>query len=370
MRKIFMYIHSFHIGGGAENVFFDVACYLQQKGLAVTVCGLVDEEPSFEKDFLERGIKVYRFSLQKRNLLGKLKLIPELTSILRRESPDIICTWLFPCILTGGIAGRLAGIKHIVANLRGPDLRKKRYKIWLERLLVRHLYSNFIAVSPSVQNVFCRREKYPSAKVTVLENGLDLTLEGSFSQDQRSKLREKYQLANNWVIGSVGRLYPEKNQQLLIQAMACLKNKIPEAKAVLIGDGPQRAKLEELCQHLGVSDNIIFLGWQQQAYKFLPLLDMFVQPSLYEGHPSTILQAWLSKLPVAGNKVSGIKDLICDGKNGLLFSSAQELANIIYNIKQFPEFGRKIAENGYQLVKQKYNKQTMLEDYYRFFSGL
>ncbi|MDR1113657.1 MAG: glycosyltransferase family 4 protein, partial [Candidatus Margulisbacteria bacterium] len=253
--------------------------------------------------------------------------------------------------------------------LRGPDLKKKKMKVLLDGIVARCCYDGHIAVSQNVKDVFVRREKYLARKITVINNGLDLSAEKYTSQINRQTARRALKLTSkNIVIGTLGRLYPEKNQQLLLRAFALLAPRLPEAKLLLVGDGPSRQELEHLANELAVADKVIFAGWQSDTYRYLKAMDIYVLPSLYEGHSGSILQAWLCKLPVVGANTTGIRDLIIDGQNGLLFSlkNPQELANIILNLLAYPKFAKKLAAAGYQTVSENYTEQKMCMEYLNY----
>ncbi|GBR75066.1 glycosyl transferase WabH-like, partial [Candidatus Termititenax aidoneus] len=312
-----------------------------------------------------RGLKVIRL----RSDHNPLRTIPRLVKVLKKVKPDILLNWLYPCIITGGIAGRLAGTPRIIANLRGPDLKKKKLKVLLDGIIACCCYDGHIAVSQNVKDVFVRREKYPADKVAVINNGLDLAAEKHIHKTSRSAARRALRLSSrNIVIGTLGRLYPEKNQQLLIKAFALLASRLPEARLLLVGDGPSRQGLERLAAELNISDKIIFAGWQSDPYPYLQAMDIYVLPSLYEGHSSSILQAWACRLPVIGANTTGIRDLIVDGQNGLLFSlkNPQELANIILNLPAYPKFAKKLAAAGYQTVSENYTEEKMHKSYLEY----
>jgi glycosyltransferase involved in cell wall biosynthesis len=362
MKKIFMYIYSLHTGGGAENVLYKLALFLHKNGWEVYICGMLDEEPSFEEQMTSRGLKVIR--LQSNH--NPLRTIPRLVRVLKKVKPDILLNWLYPCIITGGIAGRLAGTPRIIANLRGPDLKKKKMKVFLDGIVARYCYDGYIAVSQNVKDVFVRREKYPARKITVINNGLDPAVEKYIMRIDRAAARRTLRLTSkNIVIGTLGRLYPEKNQQLLLKAFTLLAPRLPAAKLLLVGDGPSRQELEHLANELAIADKVIFAGWQSDTYRYLKAMDIYVLPSLYEGHSGSILQAWICRLPVIGANTTGIRDLIIDGRNGLLFSlkNPQELANIILNLLAYPKFAKKLAAAGYQTVSENYTEQKMCGEY-------
>ncbi len=267
-----MYIHSLHRGAGAENVLYNLSIFLYQQKYEVVVCGMVDEQPSFEEDFRNNGIKVYRLSMDRNKLFGKLIKLIKLLFILRNEKPEIFMAWLRPAIVTGNLIARLAGVKIRIANLRGPALNKSFSKVLLDRIFSRG-YTKYIAVSQSVKAIFSSREKFSAEKIAVINNGIE------FSKDilkyTRQKCRAELELdKNEFIIGTIGRLYPEKNQQLLIAAAALLKNRNIKFKMFIVGDGPSEKKLKALVWNKGLQKDVIFSGWQKDVFKYLKAFDL------------------------------------------------------------------------------------------------
>ncbi len=367
MKKIFMYIYSLHIGGGAENIMHQLSLLLKKNDYDVVVCSMVDEEPSFEENLKANDIRIYRLKMNKRNYFFKLL---ELYHLLRKERPAVFLAWLWPAIVSGNLIAKMAGLKIRVANLRGPAMTKSYLKIILDRIFSRG-YTHYIAVTESVKNIFVKREKFKQKKITVINNGIDFKKKSA--KYLKKQLKKEFALAQNeFVVGTIGRLYPEKNQQLLVAAAKILKEQNFKCKIFLVGNGPAEKAIKEQIIANNLLEYFILPGWQSDVYKFLTMYDLFVLPSLYEGHPSSILQAWYLKLPIAATKVIGIKDIVIDGYNGLLFSKDEpaELARIIINMKNYPDFAQKIAENGYNTVKEKYNIETMNKNYLNYFEQL
>lgn len=115
----------------------------------------------------------------------------------------------------------------------------------------------------------------------------------------------------------VGRLSQEKNISLSLQTLALL----PSWNLILAGDGEERERLQDLCQKLGLSQRVRFLGWQEEPWKYAPEADALILCSLYEGFPLTVIEALSHGLPVLSTKVNGIPELIHPGINGYLYDT-------------------------------------------------
>jgi glycosyltransferase involved in cell wall biosynthesis len=121
-------------------------------------------------------------------------------------------------------------------------------------------------------------------------------------------------------VACVGRLVPEKGQRLLIEAIATMCGAGHAIRLTLVGDGPQRASLEELVRELGVTDKVDFLGAvaHTQVEYVLQSTDVFCLPSFAEGVPIVLMEAMAMELPVVASQVMGIPELIEDRVNGRL----------------------------------------------------
>jgi glycosyltransferase involved in cell wall biosynthesis len=115
-------------------------------------------------------------------------------------------------------------------------------------------------------------------------------------------------------IGAVGRLAPQKGLDVLIEAMRSL----PDCRLVLVGDGPDRAKLEELVRARSLGDRVEFAGWVDAPWTASWAFDVLAMPSVNEGFPLVIVEAMLAGIPVVASTVGGIPEIVVPGSTGLL----------------------------------------------------
>lgn len=145
-------------------------------------------------------------------------------------------------------------------------------------------------------------------KFTVLNNGINIK-EYKFNDRIRTQLRKDLSISNDIVLGHVGRFTYAKNHKFLIKVFSELQ--IKNKKLLLIGDGPLLKSIKELCNDLGVSDEVIFLGRQNNVYDFYSVFDGFLFPSIYEGFGNVLVEAQASGLKVfASTNVSDSTKII------------------------------------------------------------
>jgi glycosyltransferase involved in cell wall biosynthesis len=99
------------------------------------------------------------------------------------------------------------------------------------------------------------------------------------------------------LIGHVGNFRPPKNHEFLVELMAELLPRMPEAQLVLVGDGPLRPDIEHLADRKGIRDHVLFLGVRSDVHRILGALDLFLFPSLFEGLPLALVEAQAAGLP-------------------------------------------------------------------------
>jgi glycosyltransferase involved in cell wall biosynthesis len=120
--------------------------------------------------------------------------------------------------------------------------------------------------------------------------------------------------AAGFVVGSIGRLDRQKGLDVLVDALPS----VPDAFALLVGDGPERCDLLDRAAAAGVEDRLEVTGWRDDARSFLGALDAYVLPSRFEGFPQAVVEAMLAERAVVASDVGSVSDAVVDGETGLL----------------------------------------------------
>lgn len=134
------------------------------------------------------------------------------------------------------------------------------------------------------------REWVEKGKVKIIHNAIDA---GKFAyrEEKRNLMREKLQIADKLVLGHVGRFYAQKNHCYLIEIFAALCSLREDAVLILLGDGPEKEKIEQKCEEFHIRDKVLFMGNQKHPEDFYQAFDFFLLPSLYEGLPGVLVEA-------------------------------------------------------------------------------
>jgi glycosyltransferase involved in cell wall biosynthesis len=214
---------------------------------------------------------------------------------------------------------------HGLEEYRTPDWRK-----WLAYAPFRALYSyGTRAADRAIATDACTQGDLPHylgvdpARVVVIPSAIDVEeCMGWTCDDLRLKMRESFGLDEaDLAILSVSRLERNKGYHVLAAALAKLRGRLPPRwRWLLVGQGKERAALEQQCQALGIADHVVFAGKLDDAelHSLYEEIDLFVHPTLYEGSSLVTLEAMIHRLPVVASAAGGIPDKIFDGRNGYL----------------------------------------------------
>jgi glycosyltransferase involved in cell wall biosynthesis len=237
------------------------------------------------------------------------------------------------------VSGRLAlrygkewGLPVVYTNHTRYDLYAHHYLPPLSDALAEMLLHNYLptfaaqcdlVVAPSAGLAIVLRELGVTTPVTVIPNGVELD---AFRSPAKPRRRADFGWPDDaCVLIYTGRLGPEKNLDLLLDAVAAAQSALPALRLLLVGDGPEAARLRERVGQLHLAPFAHFTG--RQPYEAVPgylaAADAFITASVTEVHPLSVLEALAAGLPVVGVDAPGVHDVIEPGENGLL---AQESA--------------------------------------------
>jgi glycosyltransferase involved in cell wall biosynthesis len=223
-------------------------------------------------------------------------------------------TWLFAAGAYGRAAARSAGVKRLIAGERCVDRWKASWQWTVDRRLAR-ITDRFVTNSTGVQD-YCVAHGLPAAKFIVIPNGVPPAAASEVSRDEL--FRDLRLPANARLIGVVGRLWPQKRVKDLIWAADLVRVLHDNIRLLIIGDGPERASLEEFACGASDLEHIRFLGERGDVWRIMPHLDMLWQGSEYEGQPNSVMEAMACGVPVVASDIPGNRDLVVHGETGFL----------------------------------------------------
>lgn len=255
-----------------------------------------------------------------------------------------------------------------IYTLHGIHFIKRRFPLGLLSLLCEKLTNGLVdalvCVGRDDFDLALELKLIKSDRLFLIDNGIDVV---ATSDSDDKDLKKELDIKGKTIITTVCRLHYQKDVDSLIRAFSMLQR--TDVELLIVGDGPERTRLERLSSDLGLNKIIYFLGNRSDVGKILSITDIFVLSTNWEGRPLVVLEAWAHKKPVVVSNVHGLRDLIEDGKNGLLFNhgNPKDLSVKIESILDDKNLGTKLGGGGYNLVKSKYTSEIMSENYNKLY---
>jgi glycosyltransferase involved in cell wall biosynthesis len=301
---------------------------------------------------MQRGMKAELVPCQ-----GRLdwRGVAHIRRLARAHDIDIIHTHGYKADLYGYVAARREG-KPIVAtchNWLAGGAMLAAYN-FLDRVALKH-FDAVGAVSQTIAekllSLGVRRER-----ITVIPNGIDVH---AFDAPPAAQVRKEQ------VIGIVARLDLQKGFEYLLNAIAALRPSFPEVRLLIVGEGPDRARIEEMVSRKNLDGMVTIAGQQTDMPGVYAAIDIFVLPSLNEGLPMTLLEAMAASKPVVATRVGAVPTVITNGETGLLVEPADGagLTKALSQLLADPELRRRLAQKARAHVEQDYTAAAMARKY-------
>ncbi len=316
--------------GGAERIVLDLVKKLDQERF-IPLAGALDGRGEYARRIRSHGIEVLDLGACH---LWQVNAVWRLRNLLRKHQVKLLHTHLLHASVVGRLAARPLGIP-VVTTSHIVDRRSIWWHFLLDRM-TSHWCGRIVCVSNAVREFQQKKTKIASTKYSVIHNGIDMSR--FLRLPDKAVIRNKFNIPENSVlIGGLGRFERQKGFDVLLQAAAICKN--PDIRFILGGYGPEENNLRRLSVELGLTERMIFAGYQHAAEDFLPALDIMVMPSRWEGMPMVLLESMASGLPVVASGINSISEVVEDGMQGILVTpdSPLELARGIERLAQNPD---------------------------------
>lgn len=294
--------------GGVENMLLKVVNGYDKKRFRASVC-CIQSGGEIADELRRQGYRVEVLNRMQGHGFD-IGAIRALCEFIKKEKIHILRTHQYHANLYGRIAGILTGVPVIIPSYHSRYVSPNRPK--LHRRLINLMLSLFsdalVAVSGAVASDILSFDRVSKDKVRVIHNGI--MLDDYLQETDRQAMRKKFSLpSESLLIGSVGRLKPEKGHSLLLQAVSMARHKMAVAIA---GDGPLRHNLEDQAKRQGL--NVFLPGMlpPSEVPNFLKALDIFCFPSLWEGMPSALIEAMAAGLPVISSDIPAAREILGD----------------------------------------------------------
>ncbi|UFK97095.1 glycosyltransferase [Kaistella faecalis] len=347
--------------GGVERTRLTLAKHLDknlfdQKFVCTIAAGNIPEEISAE------GFEVIS--------IGQLKSPfqwmqhQKVQRIIEEYQPDIIHGAVFEGVTMAAINGWLKKVPVIIIEETSDPINRS----WKGNLLMRFfskISDKVIGVSQSVTEEYLKGKLGISyTKAFTINNGV--AIPRIVLEEEKKQEKLKWGLGeNDFVVGSTGRLLnSHKRFSDLIRAFASFAKCKEDAKLLLVGDGPDRKSYEQLAKDLGMSNQVIFTGYQSDVTLFYRMMNVFSLVSAREAFGLVLAEAMLNKLPVVATRVGGMKYIVDDQQTGFLAEPFQvdEFAEKFEFLYRNQETSEKMGDNGYRKAMANYTEDIYVNN--------
>jgi sugar transferase (PEP-CTERM/EpsH1 system associated) len=356
--KLLHLIPSMNIGG-REKVVIDLVEHTDKSEFKVEIACLGSEGTFYDR-FKKLNVKLHFF---RKEPGFDFLLFENLRRFLRKKKYEIVHCHNPGTLIYGALSAKLANIPKIVNTEHGYGTEISKRKILLETVLRNKIYAT-AAVSNDLKRKLVAHFLANPGKITVIHNGI------SSENDQQTtdKTAVKKSLGINpddFVVGTVGRLEPVKDQKTLVEAFNILRQKISRTKLLIVGDGKERQNLQKTTDNLNLGNSIIFAGECNNVERLLQGMDAFVLPSLDEGISMTLLEAMREGVPVIASSVGGNVEVIEENRSGFLVPPGKPdiIAEKLLHLMVNKAMAESMRNNAMQRLLQHFNMNKCAEKY-------
>lgn len=341
--------------GGGEHWHFQNALLARDKGYRV--CAVAGKGSELAKRFADQpGIRLFTPKLGALSFLDPIRLL-RLARFFRQEEVDSVLLCLPRDVKAGGLAAKLAGVRDIIYR-RGIAVPVRDSA--LNRLLFGKVLTKLIVNSQETKRcvLSANPDLLPQERIHQIYNGFDVA-----AFDARPSAPLLARRPGELVIGTAGRLTPQKGQHLLIEAAALMKASAPPFRVLIAGTGELEAQLKAQVRSLGLEEQVQFVGFVHDMKAFHLSLDIFALPSLWEGFGFVLAEAMTMGLPVAAFGVSSIPEVVSPGETGLLCQpDAASLAQSLLRLLRDPELRATLGAHGRARVEERFDMHRTFAD--------
>jgi glycosyltransferase involved in cell wall biosynthesis len=344
--------------GGQERVAVDLARLQRVAGHEVVAISIAaGPEGPISSAFRAAGVLIETIAKRPR-VDPSLPL--RLAAYLLRQRVDVVHTHNPHALIYGAPAAWLAGA--IVVHSKHGMNPDRRRRVWLRRAAAK-LVDAYVTVTPMLAKTALEQGDCDSSRLHVVPNGIDV-VRFVPSASRRRKIRDELGIPDDaWVVGTVGRLAPEKDHALLVDAMAPLL--AAGRRLVIVGDGAECEALRARIERLPGREYVHMLGERKDVESILAALDAFALTSRTEGLPLVLLEAMAAGVPVVSTAVGGIPDLVEDGVTGFLVPAFERapLTDRLASLSTNGSLSRRVGTAGRREVLQRHAVDRMAKEY-------
>jgi L-malate glycosyltransferase len=349
-------LHGLNVGG-AEVLAAGLARELRDRYRFVFAC--LEELGTLGEELREEGFVV--------EVIGRrpgidFHCMRRLAELWKRERVDLVHAHQYTPFFYALAARRGGRRPPVLFTEHGrwfPD-RPRLKRIIFNRLLLRR-GDRIVGVGEAVRHALIVNEGISARRVEVVYNGVDAAAFEENGIDRAAIRREIGVGSDDFVIIQVARLDHLKDHATAIRTIGRIASVRPDARLVLVGEGPERPKIEAEIAQRRVEPQVRLLGLRHDIARLLAAADVFLLTSISEGIPVTLIEAMAARLPVVSSDVGGVSEVIEPGKTGLVTASGDDaaLARAVLRMAEDPAMRHEMGQRGRRRAEDVFSRDRM-----------
>ena len=349
-----------HLGqGGAQRQLLEVGRLLRDQ-VSLHVVSLSTKKIDYAEPLREAGIQLTL--VPQGSKFSSLSTCRALVNVLSQLQPDVVQTWLFEASLYGRLAALWTRCPVVVAAVRNTidDLR------WHHRLITRLLS---YGTTCTTVNADAMRSGFvslgiPESKIRTIRNGIDLQAFPRLPKDHEAVESWRIPPGSTIVAMAARMASPQKDYVTFLRAAKLVLAQAPSTYFLLIGDGPDRGRIESAIRELGIDNRTRLLGVRHDVWTILNNIDIFVLSTHFEGCSNVIMEAMAAGKPVVATKAGGNAELVTDGRTGLMtpIGDADAMADRILELISNRDLARSMGIAGRKKIEDDFTIERTVSE--------
>ena len=347
---------------GAEAVVYHLAKGLQKEPLIKLMVVLLNKGKLAELCLLEgidtRVIDETRYSFP--------QIAWRFATLIKGFRPHIIHSHRYKENLLTTLGRHFRHAPKLVCTVHGFSEGHKKLKTRITSIannaILRFCFDKIIAVSNDITYRLVRERSFPTHKLVTIHNGIEIPSLRNQFKDNKKEI----------IIGSAGRLVPVKDYKLMVSIANKICKKDSRVKFILAGEGPEKDNIISRIKDYGLDGKFELLGHVDNMEEFYTTIDIYLNTSIHEGIPVTILEAMAHAIPVIAPNVGGIPEIISHGKTGYLMTTRDPdaIADFINELIQHKENLRTVARISREKIEKDFSLDSMVKAYLSVYENI
>lgn len=355
--------------GGEQQTLY-LAAGLDRRGHGVEV--IAQPGSPLEERARQAGLSVSPISMRGE---GDVFAVAKIAKVLKRVRAQIVHMHTSHAHTLGCLASKTSGMGLRIVSRR-VDFTIFRNRLKLSRFKYGRWVDRYIAISKAVRGALIK-DGIDGGRISIVHSGIDLDRHRVPSPEQitraRRALREELGVPESTpLVLNLAHFGWHKAQEVLARATPFLREEIPEALVLFVGEGELMGKVRDEVEALGMQDSVRFLGFRKDVEVLIDASDVFVMCSVMEGLCTSILDSLARQRVVVASEVGGIPEIVEDGTNGSLVPprEPEKLAVAILNVLKNPERAAEMGRRGREKVEAKFSVDSMVEGTLGVYRGM